>query len=473
MFRIAIIGRPNVGKSTLFNKLVGKKFAITDDISGVTRDRKESIAQIGPIKFIAIDTAGMEIFAKTDSLAKRTTKQSELAIEMADLCLFMVDGKAGIQAEDRSLASLLRKNHRNYLLVVNKFEGKNEAILDKEFYQLGLGEPLAISAEHKEGFNTLYERIEPFFDKYQENHQKNFSQFTIEEELENQEDKTNKPFLQIAIVGRPNAGKSTLLNKIIGSEKLVTGPEAGITRDAIAIEHIINGQKIRFIDTAGIRKKAVAVDKLEKISLKDSFRAIELAQVVILLIDANLAMDRQDMAIAGQILKEGRAIIFAINKIDQIKGDKELFLKEIRTQIQELFPEISGSPIIGISAHNGYNIEKMLNYALETYQQWQSYINTTRLYNWLEQVREAHTPKLYKGKQTKIKYITQIKHRPPTFAVFTNHIEAVEGDYQRYLLNSLRKDFHLNLTPIRMVVKKSENPYKNKKVKTFSKKLKI
>jgi GTP-binding protein len=485
MFRIALIGRPNVGKSTLFNKLVGKRFAITNNQPGVTRDRKESRANLGDIEFIAIDTAGMDNEAKKNSLSERMLNQTMMAISEADLCLFMVDGKAGILHQDRELAKILKKHHQKYLLVINKFEGKNEEILGKEYYQIGLGYPLAISAEHKDGFNVLYERMLPFYNDYQQNYQKNFDDIILsnnelnrniktenddnddnakntEDHLTDDKSSDKATILQIAIVGRPNAGKSTLLNKIINKDRLLTGPEAGITRDSIAIDFEFGQQKIRFIDTAGIRKKALINDALEKMSVLDSMRAIEFAQVVILLIDASIALDKQDLAIASHILKEGRVLIFAINKIDEIKGDKEQFMKQIRIKLQEIFAEISGAPIIAISAISGYNINKMLNFALASYQQWQSYIPTRKLYQWLESIKYQHSPKMVQGRDTKLKYITQIKKRPPTFAVFTNHIEAVEGDYQRYLTNKLRVDFNLNLTPIRIVIRKSENPFENK-----------
>lgn len=459
MFKVAIIGRPNVGKSTLFNKFVGKHFALTDDLPGVTRDRKEARANLGPLKFLAIDTAGLESEANRESLERRMYEQTETAVMDADLCLFMVDGKTGITQKDKTLADLMRKKDKKILLVVNKFEGKNEEVLGKEFYRLGFGEPVAISAEHREGFNELYDRMAPFFEEYE----KNFAEFEVD-------NRDEKALLQIAIVGRPNAGKSTFLNQILNEERMITGPEAGITRDAIAIDHEFMGQKIRFIDTAGIRKKANVSDKLEKLSLSDSFRAIKFAQVVILLIDAGSLLDKQDMAIAGQVLQEGRGLVFAINKIDLVKGDKENFLREVRKQIQSLFAEVDGAPIIGVSAKSGYNVVKTLEYALKVYQQWQTYLPTSKLHTWLDGVVKGHAPKLMKGRETKLKYITQIKKRPPTFAVFTNNIKALQGSYERYLVNCLREDFDLKLTPVRLVLRKSENPFSERKEKTFSKK---
>lgn len=459
MFKIAIIGRPNVGKSTLFNKLVGKSYAITDNTPGVTRDRKEARANLGPLKFLAIDTAGLESEADKQSLEKRMFEQTEVAVMDADLCLFLVDGKAGIVAKDLALANLMRKKGRNTILVVNKFEGKNEEVLGKEYYRLGFGEAVAISAEHREGFSDLYDKIAPIYEEYE----KNFAEFEVDKQDE-------KALLQIAIVGRPNAGKSTFLNKILDEDRMITGPEAGITRDAIAIDYEFKGHKIRFIDTAGIRKKATITDKLEQFSASDSFRAINFAQIVILLIDASSPLDHQDLSLAGQILQEGRGLIFAINKIDTIKGDKEIFLREIRLKLQSLFKEVDGAPILGVSAKNGYNVQKTLEYAMQVYEQWQTYLPTSKLHDWLKMAEKNHPPKLTKGRETKLKYITQIKKRPPSFAVFTNHPKSLVGAYQRYLVNSLRESFGLNLTPIRLVFRKSENPFADRVEKTFSKK---
>ncbi|MES2961303.1 MAG: ribosome biogenesis GTPase Der [Pseudomonadota bacterium] len=460
MFKIAIIGRPNVGKSTLFNKLIGRSFAITDDTPGVTRDRKEAPGKLGPLLFMAIDTAGLENEITDKSLEKRMVEQTELAVADADLCLFVVDGKTGVTKDDLHFAKWLKKVDKKTILIVNKCENLNEEVLAQEYYKLGFGKPTAVSAEHKLGFGDLYEKIAPEMEEYE----KNFSDVLYDAEDE-------KSDLQIAIVGRPNAGKSTFLNKILGQDRLITGPEAGITRDAIAVDHEIFGQKIRFIDTAGIRKKANIVKKLEKLSSLDSFRAIRFAQVVILLIDANSLLDHQDMALAGEIIREGRGLVFAINKIDSVTGDKEIFMREVRQQIQSLLPGIDGAPIIGVSAKTGYNVEKSLEFALQTYAQWQTYIQTNKLHDWLKSAETAHSPKLYKGKAIKLKYATQIKKRPPTFAVFTNHIKPLEGAYERYLMNSLREYFDLKLTPVRLVLRKSDNPFAGREEKTFSKKL--
>ncbi len=460
MFKIAIIGRPNVGKSTLFNKLVGKSIAITDDTPGVTRDRKESRGKLGPLEFVVIDTAGLENQITDRSLEKRMMEQTEAAVADADLCLFVVDGKEGVTNKDFYFAQWLKKLDKKTILLANKCENLNEEVFGSEYYKLGFGKPTAISAEHKLGFGDLYEKIAPEIEEYEKNFDGVDSGFEDE-----------KSDLQIAIVGRPNAGKSTFLNKILGQDRLITGPEAGITRDAIAIDHEYKGQKIRFIDTAGIRKKANVTQKLEKLSTIDSFRAIRFAQIVILLIDCNSLLDHQDAALAGEVLKEGRGLVFAINKIDSVPGDKEVFLREARKQIQSVLPSLDGAAIVGVSAKTGYNVEKSLDFALKTYEEWQTYIQTSKLQDWLKYAESKHAPKLFKGKPIKLKYATQIKKRPPTIAVFTNHIKPLEGAYERYLINSLREYFNLTLTPIRLVLKKSENPFADKKEKTFSKKL--
>ncbi len=459
MFKIAIIGRPNVGKSTLFNKLVGRSIAITDDTPGVTRDRKESPAKLGPLEFIVIDTAGLESKINEASLEQRMVEQTEAAVSDADLCLFVVDRKDGVTKQDLHFANWLKKIGKKTILIINKCENLSEEVFEGEYYRLGFGKPTAISAEHKLGFGDLYDVIAPEIEDYEQK----FSEAALEMDDERSE-------LQIAIVGKPNAGKSTFLNKILGSDRLITGPEAGITRDAIAIDWEFQGKKIRFIDTAGIRKKASITQKLEKLSSLDSFRAIRFAQVVILLIDCNSLLDHQDVALAGEILKEGRGLVFAINKIDSVKGDKEVFLRDVRKRILGTLAGVEGTPIIGVSAKTGYNVEKCVEFALKTYEQWQTYVPTSKLHDWLKQAETTHSPKLYKGKAIKLKYATQIKKRPPTFAVFTNHIKPLQGSYERYLTNSIREYFELNMTPVRLVLRKSENPFAERTEKTFSKK---
>ena len=371
----------------------------------------------------------------------------------------MVDGREGINNIDFYFAKWLREKNKDVILIANKRDGNEGEIFDKEYYRLGFEGAIAISAEHKEGFHFLYEKILPFYQKYQEKYG------AIEEELKKNADKK----LQIAVIGRPNAGKSTFLNKILGKNRLITGPEAGITRDSIAIDYEFEKRQIRFIDTAGIRKKSNITQKLEKFSLEDSFRAINYAQIVILLIDANHAIDHQDLAIANIVVKEGRGLVIGVNKMDLI-DDPEFFIKKTREKLAISMPEISTIPIVGISAKSGFNIDKLLKFSFIVFDQWQKYITTAKLNEFLQHAKDHHQPIMVKGKEAKIKYITKAKKNPPTFVIFTNHQKAIKGSYERYLKNSIREFFGLEMVVIRLIIKKSENPYKDIKYKKFSKK---
>ncbi len=461
MFTIAIVGRPNVGKSSLFNKFAGQSLAIVNDFSGVTRDRKEALGSLGPMEFNMIDTPGWENNLSDKSLESRMVEQTETAIRQADLCLFMVDGKSGVTSLDQYFAQKLRKIDVPTVLVVNKCEASRQDFgFGKEYYKLGFGEPVGISAEHKIGFNFLYDAIEPNYEKYTRNIQ----------ELNDNPSSEKNDIIQVAIIGRPNAGKSTLINQLLGEERLLTGKEPGITRDSISIDWEYKNHKIKLIDTAGIRKKKNIYNQLEKLAVDDAKKALKFAQVAILLMDASICFDAQDLAIASMLVQEGRGVVFALNKWDTIT-DKQKVINEAIYCVEKNVPEIKGAPIIPISALNGANLDKLLNAVLAVYESWNTYVKTSDLNNWLTVVQEKHTPPLFRGKSTKLKYITQAKKRPPTFVLFTNSPERLEAtSYNKYLINSIRDTFGLNGTVIRLLLRKADNPYKDRKTKFHNKK---
>lgn len=448
MFTIAIVGRPNVGKSTLFNKLVGRSIAIVSDHPGVTRDRKDSVGYLGSLKFKITDTAGWDNYTTEDKLEYKMIKQTEIALQDADLCLFMVDKKSGITSTDKLFAEKLRKSNVPCILIVNKCEGsKIDYGFDKEYYQLGFGDPIGISAEHKDGFNTLYDAIEPYYDEYNKS-------------IENLDTDKNNEVLQLAIVGRPNSGKSTLINQLIKKERVITGSETGITRDSIAIDWEYKGNKIKLIDTAGIRKKRNIDDTLEQFSVDESLRTIKFAQVVIMMIDSQTPFDSQDLAISSMLIQEGRGVVFALNKWDLIEN-KHKIMNDAIVIVEKNAPELKGCPIVPISALNGNNIDKLLGAVFKVFKAWDTHISTSKLNQWLRFIENENPPPLFRGQNTKLKYITQAKKRPPTFILFTNSPERLEKtSYNRFLINTLRKDFNLSETIIRLILKKSDNPYK-------------
>lgn len=460
-FSIAIIGRPNVGKSTIFNKLVGRQMAIVHDMPGVTRDRKEAKGRLGPLDFKVIDTAGLEYEITEQQLESRMVKQTDLATDDADLILLVVDGKTGITADDKYFASWTRRKNKPTVLVVNKCEGQTEDFFAQEYYKLGFGEPIGISAEHNEGFNFLYDAIEPHYDKYNEV----FAEHELAEVTDDEKEEDRA--IQIAIVGRPNAGKSTFLNSLLGENRLVTGPEAGITRDAISIDWEYGDKKIKLIDTAGIRKKSQVHEKLEKMSLSDSFHAIRFCHVAVLMIDATSPLDKQDLAIASLVVKEGRNIVFAINKWDKVK-DKDKTIQYIRDTLEETMPDVKRPAVVTLSALNNRNVDKVMERCLSVYEKWNIRISTGRLNDWLKFAIEEHQPPLYKGKPVKLKYVTQCKRRPPAFALFTNNPDKLKGAYERYLLNSIRDVFDLYGIPLRIILRKAENPYEDVRYKHAS-----
>ena len=465
-FTLAIVGRPNVGKSTLFNRLVGKRIALVDDQPGVTRDLREGDAKLGHLRFLAIDTAGLEE-ATDESLQGRMRKLTESAIGLADVCLFVIDARVGVTSLDHFFADILRKKAKHVILAANKSEGRaaDPGFLDS--FSLGLGEPLRISAEHGEGMADLLSELVPLQKKlFQED-----SYASPEVDIENEEDDlseyrlpTKERPLQVAVIGRPNSGKSTLINKIIGEERLLTGPEAGITRDAISIQLDWQGIPMRVFDTAGMRKKAKINNKIEKLSVGDGLTAIKFAEVVVVLLDAAIPFEQQDLRIAGLAEREGRSVVVAVNKWD-VEKNKQEKLRNMREAFQRLLPELRGAPLVTVSAKNGRGIDRLNSEIMKSHKIWNKRIATSPLNIWLSEMIAAHPPPAPNGKRIKLRYITQAKSRPPGFVVMCSNPSKLPTSYSRYLVNGLREAFHLPGTPIRLTMRSQadKNPFKNRK----------
>lgn len=451
-FTVAIIGRPNVGKSTLFNRLTGTKHALVHDLPGVTRDRREGEGNIADLSFKVIDTAGLEE-EKKEALETRMLQQTEKAVDEAHINLFVIDGRTGVTPVDKYYAKWLRKKDVPVIVLVNKCEGSAGDTGFSEALTLGFKTTIAISAEHNEGMGDLYEALSGYDQE----------EVSISISKEYQGDKPlnrdNDKNIQIAILGRPNTGKSTLMNQLLKTERVLTGPEAGITRDSIAIEWEFEGQPIRLIDTAGIRKRAKVTDKLEKLSVTDGLRALQYAHVGILMIDGTQPFEKQDLMVAEEIIKEGRAIVIAVNKWDLVKNKKE-HKEEIEYLVSKLLPKIEGAPLVMISALKGQKLDDIIQAALKTYKVWSKRITTTKLNEWLRDATAMHTPPLGKNnRRIKLKYVTQGKKRPPTFMVFSNLPADLPDSYKRYLVHSLRQRFKLPGVPIRLLLRKTGNPY--------------
>jgi GTP-binding protein len=458
-FTIAIVGRPNVGKSTLFNRLVGKKLAIVDDQPGVTRDRRIGEAHLGDLDFAVIDTAGLED-TFDDSLESRMREQTEAAVKEADVALLVIDGRAGVTPLDEHFARRLRKSKTPILLVANKSETRQSEVNAGEAYRLGLGDPISISAEHGQGLSLLYDALRPIAEKA--------GAVPTEEEFGDAaldampDDEAETPkHLQMAIIGRPNVGKSTLVNSLLGRERLLTGPEAGITRDSIAIDWSWNGTPIRLIDTAGLRRRSKVVDKVERLSSADTDRALTYAHVAVLVLDANDMLEKQDLTIARHIVDEGRGLVIAANKWDAIENKTEA-MKKLRDRIDYSLPQVKGVPVVTISAMTGRNLDRLMAAVLKMYQLWNKRVPTARLNRWLEGTTQAHPPPLVSGKRIKLRYMTQIKTRPPTFALFAQKGEALPDAYHRYLTNGIRESFDLEGVPLRLTLRKGVNPFDKK-----------
>jgi GTP-binding protein len=438
-FVVAILGRPNVGKSTLFNRLIGRRLALVDDTPGVTRDRREGEGRIADLTFRVVDTAGLEE-AASGSLAGRIQGQTGRALADADVALLLIDAREGVTAADCHFADWLRRSGKPVVLLANKAEGRAGRPAIGEAYRLGLGDPVPVSAEHGEGLGELYDRLEPF----------------------SQQDKPapsgpERP-LQLAIVGRPNVGKSTLVNRVVGEERMLTGPEAGITRDAIAIDWIWKGRPLRLVDTAGLRRKPRVEGKLERLSVGDALRSIRFAEAVILVTDALQPLERQDLTIARLVEEEGRALVLAANKWDSVEEPAAL-LKHLRERLAISLPQVQGVSVVPVSGMTGFGLDALMRAVSAADEVWNRRVATAELNRWLEAVQERHPPPLVAGRRLRLRYVTQVNTRPPTFALFASKPTELPDSYRRYLVNALRRDFDLPGTPIRMMLRKGKNPY--------------
>lgn len=446
---VAIVGRPNVGKSTLFNRLVGKKLALVDDRPGVTRDRREGDAHLLGIDFRVVDTAGYEDH-DAQSLPGRMRMQTEAAVAGADVALFLIDARAGIVPLDEEIARWLRTSTTPIVLAANKAEGRagEQGIL--ESLALGFGDPVQISAEHGEGVADLFEALFPYIDR------------EVEEAPEEDEENPDAP-LKLAIVGRPNAGKSTLINRMLGEDRLITGPEAGITRDSIAIDWTWNDpergpRQVRLIDTAGMRKRAKVQDKLEKLSVADALHSIDFAEVVVLLLDATLGLEAQDLKIADRVLSEGRALVIALNKWDVAENASSLF-NGVKAALEDGLSQVKGVTVMTVSGATGKGIDQLIKAAFETRAAWSQRVGTGELNRWFERAIEANPPPAPGGKRIKLRYVTQIKTRPPSFVIFGTRVDQLPASYERYLVNSMRKELGFGAVPVRLTLRAPKNPY--------------
>lgn len=438
---IAVVGRPNVGKSTLFNRLAGKPLAIVDDRPGVTRDRREARGRLGDIPLRLIDTAGFDN-ADATKLGTDMRAQTDQALKDADICLFVIDAREGLTALDQAFADVVRRSGRPVILIANKAEGKAGMDGIAESYTLGFGEPVAISAAHGEGMGDLHARLSEALGDY--------------DAVDDTSD--DEPPLRIAVIGRPNAGKSTLINALIGEDRLITGPEAGVTRDAIAVDWFWDGRRVRLHDTAGLRKKGKVNDRLERMSAADTLRAIKFAEIVLLLVDAQNPFEKQDLTLADLVMREGRGLIVVVAKWDLIPN-REAALKELQYEFERLLPQAKGAPLIPVSALKNKGLDKLMPAVTRLHRDWTAKIKTRDLNDWLQEMIARHPPPAVQGRRIKPRYLSQTKSRPPTFVLMCSRAADLPESYKRYLVNGIREAFDMPGVPIRFIVKSGKNPY--------------